>query len=310
VFTGKSRQAIAASLVFAVFLWGGNNTGVKVLVASWPPIFVGATRFLCAGLLLLSVLKWTHWLGQAVPITPDLNRRLWQRGGLSLAVYIAVFNFAVQCTAVSHVALYLGAAPIWALMLEERTDKQPRDWLKRYVAAGLALVGVAVLLWPALKAGGAGMRPIGEFLGLAASFLWTHYGRQCRALGGSLPGVEITAHTMWRAGVLLIPLALVEVMARGLKSGPDLLLIQGYCVLFGGVVAFGLWTSALRHWKTSEVYLFNNLVPLSTMLWARAWLGERVTPTFWLAMVLIVGGVLLGQTNWQRLFGTRWLPPE
>jgi drug/metabolite transporter (DMT)-like permease len=66
----------------------------------------------------------------------------------------------------------------------------------------------------------------------------------------------------------------------------------------------------LRHWKTSEVYLFNNLIPLSTTLWARAWLNEPVTPTFWVAMMLIVAGVLLGQTNWQRLFGGRWLPPE
>lgn len=310
MFAQKSKQAIAASLVLAVFLWGGNNTGVKILVASWPPIFVGATRFLCAGLLLLAVLRWTDWLGALAPLAADLNRRLWRRAALSLAVYITVFNWAVQFTAVSHVALYLGASPIWALLLEGRADRARPDALKRYGAAGLALAGVVVLFWPALKSSGSNSRAAGEILGLAASVLWTNYGRQCRALGGRLSGVEITAHTMWRAGVMLMPLALVEIAARGVSWSAELVLIQGYCILAGGVVAFGLWTNALRHWKTSEVYLFNNLVPLSTMLWARVCLQEPVTPTFWLAMVLIVAGVLLGQTNWQRLFGGRWLPPE
>jgi drug/metabolite transporter (DMT)-like permease len=86
--------------------------------------------------------------------------------------------------------------------------------------------------------------------------------------------------------------------------------VQVYCIIAGGVVAFALWTNALRHWKTSEVYLFNNLIPLSTMTWAHFCLGETVTPTFWLAMALIISGVLIGQANWQKVFNGRWLPAE
>ena len=42
------------------------------------------------------------------------------RDGLALAIYIAVFNWALHFTAASHVALYLGTAPVWALIWEER----------------------------------------------------------------------------------------------------------------------------------------------------------------------------------------------
>lgn len=279
-----------------------------MLVASWPPIWVGATRFLCAGLLLLAVLRGTNWLGTATVLSSDLKRKLWWRGGLSLAVYIVVFNWAVRCTVVSHVALYLGASPVWALLWERAGTKNGRNLLQSYGAAALALLGVVVLFWPALKSS-SGSAP-GELLGLAASVLWTNFGRQCRALGSHLSGAEVTAHTMWRAGVLLMPLALVEIAAAGLVWRSDLILVQGYCIVAGGVVAFALWNNALRHWHTSEVYLFNNLIPLSTMLWARACLKEPVTPTFWAAMVLIVAGVVIGQTNWQKFFGGRWLPPE
>jgi drug/metabolite transporter (DMT)-like permease len=104
---------------------------------------------------------------------------------------------------------------------------------------------------------------------------------------------------MWRAAVLLIPLVLTEVLPQGLGWRIDLVLIQIYCTLAGGVVAFVVWNNALRYWPTSQVFLFNNLIPLSTMDWANLCLKEPVTRTFGIAMILIVGAVIVGQTNWQ-----------
>jgi drug/metabolite transporter (DMT)-like permease len=40
------------------------------------------------------------------------------------------------------------------------------------------------------------------------------------------------------------------------------------------------------------------------------WLHEPITPTFWLAMLLVVAGVLLGQANWQKLIALRAVPPD
>jgi drug/metabolite transporter (DMT)-like permease len=309
VFRTKSNVLMAASLVFAIFLWGANNTGTKFIVATWPPIWTGGTRFFCAGGLLLGLLRWTPWFGTAVPLTPGLSGRLWWRGGLSLAVYIVVFNWALRLTSAAHVALYLGASPVWALCWEERPGRSLAS-LQRYGAALLALAGVFVLFWPTL--GHSDSHWPGEILGLAASVLWTVYGRQCRFLGASLPGVEVTAHTMWRAGVLLLAAGVFEV--RGWGSGfvwrMDLVWVQLYCIVAGGVVAFGLWNNALRHWPASRVFLFSNLIPLSTMSWAHFCLNEQVTPTFWLAMLLIVIGVVLGQTNWQRVLAGTAVPPE
>jgi drug/metabolite transporter (DMT)-like permease len=308
VFASRHAGPIVVSLLFAVLLWGGSNAGVKFLVRSWPPVWTGGSRFLCAGLLMLAVLRWTSWLGRCGKLDRDLKRQLWWRGGLSLATYIVAFNWAVQLTAVSHVALYLGASPVWALVWEGRAGQDRRALFKRYAAAALALTGVVVLFWPALRAGRSGL--VGELLGLACSVLWTHFGRQCRKLGQSLSGAAVTAHTMWRAGLLLLPAALLELGTRDVPFQPRLLLVQLYCIVGGGVVAFALWNNALRHWRTSEVYLFNNLIPVSTMLWAHFTLGEPMTSTFWLAMALVVAGVVLGQANWQKLFASRWLPAE
>ena len=304
----KTNNAlIAFSLLLTIFLWGGNNTGTKVIVGSWPPIWTGSSRFLCAGLLMLGLLRWTRWLGPPSAMDHQLLRALWLRGGLSLAAYIVAFNSALRFTAASHVALYLGAAPVWALLWEAPDLRRARTW-QRLGAALLALAGVFVLFAPALRSGKANW--IGELLGLGASVLWTNYGRQCRRLGAHLTGAEVSAHTMWRAGLLLLPLGVVELFRNSVPWTGNVLLIQVYCILFGGVTAFAIWNQALRHWPASQVLLFNNLIPLSTTVWAHFWLGELVTATFGLAMALIVAGVVLGQANWQKLLEARTVPPE
>jgi drug/metabolite transporter (DMT)-like permease len=309
VSRNPSNTTLAAGLLTAVVLWGGTNAGTRFVVQSWPPIWTGGTRFLCAGLLMLAMLRWTQLLGKPTPLSSRLRLEFWWRGGLSLAIYIICFNWAMRLTTASHVALYLGASPVWALLWEER-PAWSRASVQKYAAAGLALGGVLVLFWPALGSDRSDWR--GEMLGIIVSILWTHYGRQCRVLGSHLPGPEVTAHTMWRTGVLLMPLGLLEVAgwSRSIDWSSDLLLVHGYCILAGSIAAFALWNSALRHWPTSKVLLFNNLIPVSTMTWAHFCLGEAVTGTFWIAMLLIVAGVVLGQTNWQKLTPASSVPPE
>jgi drug/metabolite transporter (DMT)-like permease len=298
VSQAKSNAAIAGGLLFVVFLWGGNNAGTKWLVAAWPPVWTGGTRLLCAGLLLLAVLRFTSWLGEYRAVTSRQRRQLWLRGGVSLAVYMVAYNWAMRLTAASHVALFIGASPVWTLLWEERPQ---RTWAsaRRYGAALLALGGVLVLFWPALKTGSESA--LGELFGLAASILWANFSHQMRILSADLNGAEVAAQTMWMSGVLLLPIGLAEIALSGLSFSARQLGVQGFCILFGGVIPYALWNNALRHWRTSRVVLFNNLIPLSTMIWTWFFLSEPFTPTFWVAMILIVAGVVLGQAGWAKV---------
>ncbi|MDD5140384.1 MAG: DMT family transporter [Verrucomicrobiales bacterium] len=295
----KNNTAIGGGLLLTVILWGGNNAGTKWLVASWPPIWTGGTRFLLAGFILFAVLRFTNWLGEYQPLTPEHRHSLWLRGGLSLAAYIVAFCWALHLTAASHVALYLGASPIWALLWEEGPR---RNWasVRRYGAALLAVTGVLVLFWPALKTANTNLA--GEFCGLASSLLWANYNHQSRVLSANIPGVQIAANAMWMSGVWLMPFGLIEVAARGLAVDAPHLGVQSLCILFGGVVPYALWNSALRHWRTSRVMLFNNFIPLTTTVWVYLTLGEPITPTFCAAMALIVAGVAIGQMDWAKIF--------
>lgn len=295
----RNNASIAGSLLLAVVFWGGNNAGTKWLVGSWPPVFTGVTRFLFAGIFLLAVLRFTRLLGEFQALTPVQRRQLWLRGGLSLAAYTVAFTWALRLTAASHVALYIGASPVWALLAEQRPQK---NWasVRRYGAALLAVSGVFVLFWPALK--NSSFNLAGECCGIGSSLLWANYNHQSRIMAQTIHGVEVAANSMWMSGVWLLPVAVLEVGMHGLVLDGPHIGIQALAVMFGGVVPYALWNSALRHWQTSRVMLFNNFIPLTTATWAHCTLGEPLTPTFFVAMVLVVLGVILGEMDWSKIF--------
>jgi drug/metabolite transporter (DMT)-like permease len=184
------------------------------------------------------------------------------------------------------------------LLWEERPR---RNWssVRRYSAALLAVSGVLVLFWPALKVANTNLA--GEFCGLASSLLWANYNHQSRILSAKIPGVQIAASAMWMSGVWLLPFGLIEVGRNGLVVDAPHLGVQSLCIFFGGVIPYAMWNSALRHWRTSQVMLFNNFIPLTTTAWVYFTLGEPITSTFCAAMVLIVIGVALGQADWSKI---------
>jgi len=246
----------------------------------------------CVGAIFYLLLRRTDWFGPTHATTQELQRSVWWRASLMLALYVLAFTFSLQFTSASHVALYLGTSPVWAL-LAEGGPRATLDSLRRYVAAALALSGLVILFWPKLHTAEGNWR--GDLLALGASLLWTIYGRQCRDLAQSLSGAEITSATMWRAAAWLTPLAVWEVTQGGLGISWSLVGVQAYCTIFGGVVSFALYNNALRHWPMSQVFLFSSLIPASTMIWAWLLLNEPVMRTFWVAMVLVIAGVVLGQ---------------
>jgi drug/metabolite transporter (DMT)-like permease len=306
VFSARNSSAIAGSLVFATMLWGANNAGMKHLVQFWPPVAISSGRFILCGVLMLALLQWTRWLGTpTAALTPAASRHLWTRTGLSLAVYVVSFMVAIKYTSPANVALYLGASPVWALLLEGRSETGRG---LRWLAALLAVAGAATLFWPSLAL--TGDRWFGECAALLSSVLWALYGHLARGLSGTMTGAELTARSMWRAGLLLAPFSFWELSASTVVWRWDAAAIFAYSVLLPGIVSFGLWAHALKLWPTSKVYLFNNLIPIWTVFWTWLFFGDAITANVWLALILIVGAVVISQTNWEKVLGRRWLPPE
>ncbi|MBL69673.1 MAG: hypothetical protein CMO74_14725 [Verrucomicrobiales bacterium] len=293
---------IAASLVLATVVWGANNTAIGYIVRDWPVLWTTGTRMILAGLLLLGLLRWTGWLGKWRPVPGDVGQRLWWRGAPLFIGWAAGFSWAVTFTPVSHASLYLAASPVWGLLLEEG-PRLDRESLRKYCAAFLALGGIVVLFWPKLAAGAADGAWRGDVIAFVASWSWTLYSRESRAISGSIGGMLYTAQTAWRAGLLLLPFVAWEVARTPPVLEARLLGWQGFSIFAGTIVGLGIWNNVLRHWPVSRALLFNNLIPIFTMFWAWQCLDEPVTGTFGLAVGLVVAGVVVGLAPWRGQAG-------
>jgi drug/metabolite transporter (DMT)-like permease len=287
----------------SIVLWGANNVFIKLLLQKWPPLFTGSTRFLIGGTLLAGLIRWIPGLRPRQSATAVQKRELWLRGAIVLAFYNVACNWCLLYIPASHFALHLAASPVWALLWEEGLRLR-RHALPRYAAAGLTLAGVFVLLLPALTGSG---HWFGEVLGLIAGILWTAYNRECRRLSQGLSGLQVTSGTVWRAGLLLLLPATIEVWMRGAFAlTPTTLGIQAYSIVAGSIAAYACWNWALSHWPVSRVALWGNLIPLTTMAGGVLFIGEKPSPSYAVALVLILGGVILGQIR----FGSAPVAPE
>jgi drug/metabolite transporter (DMT)-like permease len=289
-----SNAVIAGMLCLTVLLWGANNTGLKFLVSEWPPFWVISSRIWLVGGILAVLLRHTRWLGNEASIPPGVGRVLWFRAGLSLAAYFAAITCSLKFISAPQMALHLATSPVWGLVFELRLRP---SWtvLRKYAAACLALGGVVVLLWPKIQSGTFAWQ--GDFLAQIASILWTLYGRECRALSKDFSGAQITCATMWRAAAWLAPATLWELATVPIGFTLPLIGVHAYCTVFGGVVAFAFYTHALRFWPVSQVFLFNNLIPASTMAFSHLLMGKEVSGTFWIAVVMVTVAVVAGRSD-------------
>jgi len=302
-----SNSRIFFSLLLAVVLWGTNNVGLKYLSNDWPAAGTASLRFLIAGAAMLLLLRYSRWLGSITPMTPQQSGELWWRGALLLAGFMVSCNVALRFLPASHFALHMAASPVWALLLEGGFT---RSWktVRQFAAVALAFSGVGVLLAPTLRNGEFAI--VGELMGLLCGLGWAVYSRQSRRLAQTRSPVEVTARSMWRAGILLLPFGGIELWIRPVHPSFLSLSILLYCSLFGAAAAYALWNHALTQWPSSRVFLFSNLIPLSTMVGAYGFLREPLTPTFAWAMLLILVGVLLGVLDFGSLIGRFWTPED
>ena len=203
-------------------------------------------------------------------------------GTLSLALYVLGFSFAYVTLDAGLGALILfGGVQVtmFAGAVLAREQVPPARWL----GAGVALSGLAVLLWPE----GATAPPIaGAALMIAAALGWGIYSLAGRGAGDPLGDTAANF-------VLAAPLGLLVVLLL-----PDGVTAQGVVLAcLSGIVTSGLgyalWYTVLPRLAASVAAVAQLTVPLIALAGGVLFLGEALTLRFALASALVLGGVAL-----------------
>jgi drug/metabolite transporter (DMT)-like permease len=286
------RVALVGVLLGAAF-WGLSGTASQDLFQTYhfPVLGLSSIRLVVGGLLLLAFVR------------PSLPKS----GDMRLLVSIAIFGFvgtqisyllAIQnSNAATATLLQFLFLPIVAVY-EALTGTLP--WSKRWTAT-LILAFVGTFLLIGVFSGGAFhlvITPLGLAGGLGAAITGAYYSLASRPLVKEKGGWWLTTWGFLIGGLVTLPLGYVgfQGYSLSLSAGPQFGMVVGlvsFVVIFGTILAFGLYVAGLKHLPATETGVAASFEPIVASIASYVFLGVRLDPIQYLGGALILVAVVL-----------------
>ena len=285
-------------LLVAAAIWGSTFLCIEIALVDFSPAAIAAYRVLLASGLLLLICFWRE---QRIALDSRKVALLAGIGLLNSVVPFTLIGWGQLSIDSSTTGILLASSPFATLLLSHFMTSDDRFTWNKLVGLILGFAGVWVLLGQGLEEGS------GTFTGMLAVVL----AGCCYSLAsilirqlGSVPSLALAAGTLVSAGVIMLPVLLwldpPWQQSYNLGSASALL----FLAIGPTAIAYVLRAQIVRH--NGAVFMSNvgYLIPLFAVFWAWLLLGERPSVTMFIALILILGGVALGQNRfrqWLRL---------
>ena len=279
-----------------VLVWAVTFVSTKVLLVHLSPMEILFSRFV-VGFLALAVLRPRRLR------LPNRAQEKWfvLAGATGIALYYLLENIALTFAPASVVGVVVAAAPLFTGLLAAGLSKK-RPSAAFFLGFAAAMAGVALVSFGGGSAGqaaeGGGFEAAGVLLALAAAATWAVYSLVTDKIASfNLDGVLATRRTFaW--GLLFMALALPFFGFS--PNWPALALpeVWGNLAFLGlgaSALCFVTWNLAVRRLGPVTASLYIYLVPALTVLASCAVLGEALTPSVVVGVLLTVGGLALSE---------------
>ena len=286
----QNREKLTGWLcaAFTITVWGSTFISRKKLLGLYSPAQIMLTRFLLAYCAL--------WLlrPRRLPLTWKRELGFLLLGLFGCSLYFYTENTALTYTLASNVSIIVAAAPILTAVLAhfagEERFRRGTLWGFLVAFTGVVLVvcnGTFVLR----------LNPRGDFLALGAAACWAVYSVLMRKLGQELDPILVTRRTLFWGILTALPLVLLE--GKNYPAAPLLTPAVAGNFLFLGLIGSGLcyvlWNKAFQLLGVVATNNFIYLNPFITIVAARLFLDEPISPLALLGAVLITVGVVVSQ---------------
>ena len=286
------RQGILA-LITVVLAWGLTWPVNKVVLASLPPIWAVSFRSAIATVALFAL----QGAGGRLALPP--------RGDLPVLISITLlhmvgFNllasWGLSFVPAGRTVVLAYTTPLWvtpaaALLLHEPLTR------RRAVGVVVGLIGLVSLFNPLTFDWSDRRVVLGNFAILVAAFLWAASIVHIRAhRWTSTPFVLIPWETLLTT-LILTPIAFATAPLPHVEWSPFFVFLLLYLGIPGTAVAYWAVAMASRHLPAVTTSLGLLTTPVVSVITATLWLGEPVTLSLVLAIVLVLGGVAIGVTG-------------
>lgn len=295
-----SRKPSTFMVVLAFFtvyaVWGSTYFFIQLALEGFPPMIMGALRFVAAGVILLG---WSYLRGGTI-----FDRKTMRISAISGLFTLFIANGIVIWVETflpsAMVAIMVSANPIWFVILDRANWKI--NLRSRTTLAGLAIgfAGVLFLFGEAFlrsaSAGFDGKHLTGLLLLVLGPIAWA---------GGSLfskkhsTGTSAGVNTGWQmmaAGIAFIPAgffnheyAIFNISAVPFNAWMAVL----YLVFFGSIAAFSAYVWLLQVRPATQVSTHSYVNPVIAVLLGVLFASEQISWMQVLGLVVILLSVLL-----------------
>ena len=282
---------IAFALVYV--LWGSTYIGIAIAVRNIPPLMMGASRFIVAGLIMLA---WRKVTGNSITLPRRDMFRLTVIGCLLLTTGNVVLGLAETMIASGLSALLIAITPLWFLILERFFfAKNDRIAPRGLIGIALGIVGVIVLLWPDLTGSvRMGHRElVGAGLVLFSSMSWATGSVLSKRWHVGADPYTASGWEMLNAGLVNLLLALLfGEQHRTVWEFHSVAAII-YLIIAGSLIGFTAYVWLLRNVPTPKVATYAYVNPIVAMLLGWLIMGEHFTPYILAGAAVVLASIVL-----------------
>ena len=285
-------RALAMGLAFSL-MWSSAFATARIIVADAPPLWALTLRFALSGLIAVAVAR---ALGQSWHLSRPIAQSVIIFGLCQNALYLGLNFIALQWVQASLASIIASAMPLIVALL---------GWLWRGDKVGplgqtglaLGFAGVALIMGTRLSGGtdpmGLALCVIGA-TALAVATLTVH----SVSAGGNL--LMVVGLQMW-VGALILAVAALLTEPFVVTLSTALIVAFFYQLLIPGLAATLLWFALVKRVGAVRASAYHFLNPFFGVAVAAALLGEHISLTDIIGVLIAMAGILAVQLSRRTL---------
>jgi drug/metabolite transporter (DMT)-like permease len=285
---------IAFAIIYVV--WGSTYFFIQVAVHGFPPMLMGALRFVTAGVLMLG---WCALKGDKIWSLKTIGSSA-VSGLLMLTIATGTVIWVEKTLPSSIVGILVSANPIWFLVLDKPNWKT--SFRDKLTLSGILLGfgGVLLLFGEALGktifGGVANSQLIGMLLLLISPIAWCAGSLFSQKKSNNAPARVSSSWQMIIAGLSFIPASFVNHEYSGFHFSQvpaQAWMALGYLIVFGSIGAYSAYVWLLSVRSATQVSTHSYVNPVIAVLLGVMFANEHVTLLQLLGLFVILFSLLL-----------------
>lgn len=291
--TKKPESFLLIVLAFAAvyIIWGSTYFFIERAVRYFPPMVIGALRFLMASIIMVI---WVKFKGE----------KLWNKNAIIYSVISGLLMLFVGNGAViwaeqylqsSFVAIFLASSPIWFLVLDKPQWKANFSSKLTLLGVFAGLIGVVLLFYEKLEGGKIGLSILPLLVITLGNVGWTFGSLVSKYKVKNIsPSVNSTWQMLAAATAFSVAgMADHSFAETNWGSIPfEAWFSMSYLIVFGSIIGFSAYVYLLEHRNPTQVSSYAYVNPLVAVLLGVFLNNEKISPLQLAGLAVILFSVL------------------